>query len=84
MSNTNRVPANPGLSPSWVAAANIDLSAALAVGRASARALADLSAEAAAKLHARLEEEAVALDDKGGLESSTAAMLVRRVLDPAG
>ena len=84
MTKPNRIPAGAGLTPSWVAAANIDLSAAMAVGRASVRALADLSAEAAAKLHARLEEEAVALDDKGGLESSTAAMLVRRVLDPAG
>ncbi len=81
-SNNNLAPS--GLASGWIAAVNIDLSAALAVSRASAKAIADLSPEADKRLRRRLEEEAATLDSRGGLESSTAAMLVRRTLEPVG
>ncbi len=64
-------------------AINIDLSTALAVSRASARTIAQLSPEAAKQLAASLDQEAASLDAKGGLESLTAALIVRRTLEPA-
>ncbi len=73
----------PGGLAAWITAVNIDLSASTAVSRATARAVADLSQGAAAALQARLDEEACALEAQGGLESSTAATLVRRTLAPA-
>ena len=76
-------PARPGGLAAWITAVNIDLSASFAVSRATARALADLSPGAADSLKARLNEEAAALEVHGGLESTTAATLVRRTLEPA-
>ena len=72
-----------GLADAWATAVNIDLSTVLAVSRASARAIADLSPEAAKAIAARLNEEAEMLDANSGLGSSTAAMIVRRTLDKA-
>ena len=77
MSDMFKPPDAGGLATAWIAAVNIDLSAALAVGRAAARTVAELSPATADLLRARLEEEAAALDARGGLESSTAATLVR-------
>jgi len=84
MSDIPTPPDSGGLATAWIAAANIDLSAALAVGRAAAKTVAELSPAAAEVLRARLEEEAVTLEARGRLESSTAATLVRRTLEPAG
>ena len=84
MSDEFKPPDPGGLATAWIAAVNIDLSAALAVGRAAARTVAEISPGAAEVLRARLEEEAVTLEARGGLESSTAATLVRRSLEPTG
>ena len=76
--------ARPGGLAAWITAVNIDLSASVAMGRATARAIAELSPEAAEALQGRLDAEAQALDAHGDLESTTAASLVRRALDPVG
>ena len=83
MSDTSKPPRAGGLA-AWITAVNIDLSASLAVGRAAAKAIAELSPEAARALKARLEAEAAALEAQGDLEPTTAATLVRRMIDPVG
>ena len=76
-------PAPSGGLAAWITAVNIDLSASIAVSRAAAKAIAELSPDAADSLKSRLAEEASALEAQGGLESSTAAAMVRRALEPA-
>ncbi len=76
-------PARPGGLAAWITAVNIDLSASVAVGRATAKAIAELSPEVAETLKARLDEEAASLETHGDLESCTAAALVRGALDRA-
>ena len=76
-------PPRPGGLAAWITAVNIDLSASLAVGRATAKAIAELSPEAAQTVKTRLEAEAASLDIQGDLESTTAASLVRRTIEPA-
>jgi hypothetical protein len=84
MSEKTKPPQHAGLTVAWIAAANIDLSASLAVGRAAARTLAEISPSAAKALKANLAQEAASLEARGGRESETAATLVRRVLEPEG
>jgi hypothetical protein len=76
--------ARPGGLAAWITAVNIDLSASIAMGRATAQAIAELSPDAAEALKARLDAEASVLEANGDLESATAASLVRRTLEPAG
>lgn len=83
MSNSPN-PARPGGLAAWITAVNIDLSASIALGRAAAQAIAELSPDAAEALRTRLEAEASVLESNGDLESTTAASLVRRTLETVG
>lgn len=74
----------PSAGPS-AAASNqaIELQTALALARASARALLHSSSGAAPVMRAELRKEAVGLDMKGGEDSGAAAAAIRRMLDDA-
>jgi hypothetical protein len=58
-----------------------DVHAALALARASVRALLDASPDTAARVRAALRKEAVGLDMKGVPETRVAAAAIRRMLD---
>jgi hypothetical protein len=58
-----------------------ELRLALALGRASVKALTEISSETAGRVRAELRKEAVGLDMKGSPDAKAAAAAIRRILD---
>ena len=73
--------ANP---PDRRSADSIQLDIALALARASVRALMALSPESGAQVRAYLRREAVALDMRLGPDAQAAAAALRQMLDDGG
>jgi len=85
MSDNARRQLVPGTIPyyAWTSAVDVDLQTALAISRASAQALMDLSAEAASKMRANLEIEVAKLELDDSPESEASARSLRQMLDKA-
>jgi hypothetical protein len=85
MSDNARRQLVPGTIPyyAWTSAVDVDLQTALAIGRASAEALMDLSAEAAQKLREKLEIEVAKLEMDASPEAEASARSLRLIIDKA-
>ena len=85
MSDQARRQLLPGTIPyyAWTSAVDVDLQTALAISRASAEALMDLSAEAANKLREKLEVEVAKLELDASPESEASARSLRQIIDKA-
>lgn len=85
MSDQARRQLLPGTIPyyAWTSAVDVDLQTALAISRASAEALMDLSAEAAKTLREKLQVEVAKLELDASPESEASARSLRQIIDKA-